>query len=404
MATIISALRAYLRIGTLARRLLLGQGLRRQRLIFGLQAGVIALAACAGVLILTMAYSFRQAITERLHGYMGALWVRAYGEEQESRPLPIDTRDIPPLPSLQAEAAIHLPMLLESPEQRYEGLTLVAVAPTWWQTAWKNLLSAPLPTWQGDSLLVLSKTVAEKLGVREGDRVTALWLADPPRARRLRVIALYHANVDELDRYVGFVPMQLGQALLDWSPTQAQTLHIFFPGRTSADSLAEALSWRLPYTYEILPVETIFRDIFDWIGLIQQNVEVVLAIVLGLSFFSAASAFLVLQMVQRLRYELCWALGARPSQLWLLTAYQAVFSLSLGVLLGEGLAALILYSQAQWQWLQLDPESYLISTVPVYWQGTAFLAVAAVGLGLALPLTLIAYPKRRFVRLLAHTE
>lgn len=404
MATVISSFRAHLRIGALARRLLLGQGLRRQRLIFGLQIGVIAFAACAGVLVLNTAHSFRQAITQRLFGYMGALWIRAYGEEQESRPLPIDTRDIPALPHLQAEAAIHLPTLLEGPGQRYAGLNLVAVAPTWWQTAWKDLLSAPLPSWQGDSLLVLSKAVAEKLGVREGDRVTAFWLADPPRARRLQIVALYQANIDELDRYVGFVPMQLGQTLLDWSPTQVQTLHIFLPDHLSADSLAEALSWQLPYTYEILPVEVIFQDIFDWIGLIQQNVQFILAIVLGLSFFSVASAFLVLQMVQRLRYELCWALGTRPSQLWLLTAYQAVFSLGLGVLLGEGLAALVLYSQQRWQWLQLDPESYLISTVPVYWHAPAFLTVAGVGIGLALPLTLIAYPKRRFVRLLAHTE
>lgn len=200
------------------------------------------------------------------------------------------------------------------------------------------------------------------------------------------------------------MPIELGRTLLNWSPTQAQTIHLFLPEHIPADSLAEALSWQLPYSYEILPAQTVFRDIFDWIGLIQQNVEVILAIVLGLSFFSVASAFLVLQMVQRLRYELCWALGARRSQLWLLTAYQAVFSLSIGILLGEGLAALLLYSQQRWQWLQLDPESYLIPTLPVYWHGPAFLAVAGIGIGLAIPLTLIAYPRRRLVRLLAHTE
>ena len=404
MATFVSSLRAHFRIGPLARKLLLGQGLRRQRLIFGLQVGVIALAACAGVLVLDVAYSFRQAITERLYGYMGGLWIRAYGEEQESRPLPLDIRDLPPLPGLKAEAAIHLPMLLEGPGQRYEGLNLVAVAPTWWQTPWKDLLSTPPTLWQGDSLIILSKTVAQKLGVRVGDRLTALWLADPPRVRRLRVVALYEAHIDELDRYVGFVPIELGRTLLDWGPTQAHTLHLFLTVPTSPDSLAEALSWQLPYNYEILPVETVFRDIFDWIGLIQQNVEVILAIVLGLSFFSAASAFLVLQMVQRLRYELCWALGAQRSQLWFLTAYQATFSLSLGVLIGEGLAALLLYSQQRWEWIQLDPESYLIPTIPIYWYGSAFVAVAGVGIGLALPLTLIAYPRRRLVRLLAHTE
>lgn len=406
MAKVISSCRRVFGLSKLAWRLLIGHGFHRQRLLFFLQLSVVALGAGGATVVLVVSSSFREAITEQLHQYLGEWWVRYYGEEQESRPMPIDLAYVQQFrgQGYLVEPAIHLPVLIEGADNRYEGVLLLAVQGTWWQhTFWQRLIS-PVRSWGGDTVICLSRAVAHRLGVQVGDRVTMVWLADPPRVRRLRVVALYEARVDEIDRQVAFVPLELGQTLMGWDSAAVQVAHVFPSGSQPSDSVAEKLSWQIPISYEIVPIEAIFPDIFDWLGLIEQNVQVILGIVLVLSFFSVASAFLVLQFSQRLRYELCWALGTTPLQLWSLTLYQALFLVGMGVVIGELLSVVLLASQARWEWLKLDPENYLLSVVPVLWRVEPFLGVAGVALGLGIGLSFIAYPWRRAVRLLTQTE
>lgn len=382
-----------------------GLGLHRQRVIFFLQIGLVSCSVAGTVLLVSLSQAFREAITQRLYQYMGRFWVRYYGEEQESRPLPIERSFLQRIESsgrVVAVPAIHLPVLIESAARRYEGLKLLAVPPAWWQkTAWKGLLVEQGMPLHGDTVVVLSQTMARRLGVQVGDPVILLWLGDErPRLRRLHVSALYQAHVEEIDRQVGFVSLSMGQNLLGWDTSQVQVGHLFVSGKESVDALAEVL----PVFYEILPIESLYPDIFDWLGLIEQNLQVILGIVLALAFFSVASAFLVLQFAQRLRYEIVWALGARPVQLLGITFWQAVFSVGVGALLGEGIAGLLLAGQARWAWIKLDAENYLLPVLPVSWDVKPFLAVALVALGLAGLLSFLAYPRRRQIRLLSQAE
>ncbi|MEN2992646.1 MAG: ABC transporter permease [Bacteroidia bacterium] len=400
-----SALSAF-HLAHLSWRLLLGQGLRRQRLIFFLHITSIALGAGSALLILTLFDSFQRAIVGYLYDAVGALWVRAYGEEQESRPLPIEKPYVRALAgsSVRAEPAIHLPVLLQGKGERYEGVQLISVAPSWWQGRWAEWVR-PLPqAWVGEGKIVISRKLSQRLNLQLGDKATVVWLADPPRLRRLTVVGLYEARLDEIDRQIAFVPLELGQRLLGWDSTQIQIGHLFVQSSQDLDQLAEALSQRIPITYEITPLTAIFPDIFDWLGLIRQNVQLILLLVGAVSFFTVAAAFLVLQMAQRLRYEVCAALGARSWQLWSLALYQALFSVAIGVGLGAGLVSLFLLSQQVWEWVRLDPENYLLSTLPVYWNWRAYGYVGGGALGLAVLLTAVAYPYRRVVRILSQVE
>lgn len=365
--------------------------------------GAIALSSGAALLILTLSSSFRTVITDKLYAYFGGLWVQYYASEQEAHPRPVERRYLEQLP-VQVEPAIHLPVLIEGTGQRYEGVQLVAVERSWWErTLWRDLVEPPRE-WQEESGIVLSRRLAQRLGVSTGDRVTIVWLAEPPRLRRLPILALYEANMEEIDRQVAFIPLALGQRLLGWDSTQVQVGHLFFSPPDAQERLAEAVADQLPTFYEVVPVENIFPDIFGWLGLIEQNVQVILGIVLGLSFFAVASGFLVLQFSQRLRYEVLWALGATPAQLWSVALLQSVFSIFLGMVIGVGWASILLWTQAQWGWFRLDPENYLLSAVPVRWDRDPYLYVGLAGMLLAIVLSGLTYPRRRTLRLLAQAE
>ncbi|MCS6894596.1 MAG: hypothetical protein NZZ60_00415 [Bacteroidia bacterium] len=404
MAQTISPLRSFQSLGYLARRLLLGQGLRRQRFIFLLQISAIALSSGGALLILTLSHSFRSVITDRLYGYFGGLWVQYYAGEQANEPRPIQRFYLNRL-NAQIQPAIHLPVLLESSEEKYEGVQLIAVEKSWWTNPlWQSSVSMPSVEWTEESGIVLSKRLAERLGARLGDKITLIWLAEPPRLRRLPVIGLYDAHIEEIDRRVAFAPLPLGQRLLGWDSSQVQIGHIYIHRPEAQKAIAESLIQNLPSSYELVPIQNIFPDIFGWLGLIEQNVQVILGIVLGLSFFAIASGFLVLQFSQRLRYEVLWVLGAEPFHLRYIILHQAILSVMLGTLIGVIWASLLLWTQAKWGWFQLDPENYLLSAVPVRWHYKPYLYVVGTGFLLSVVLSWLTYPRKRTIRLLAQAE
>jgi lipoprotein-releasing system permease protein len=54
---------------------------------------------------------------------------------------------------------------------------------------------------------------------------------------------------------------------------------------------------------------------------------------------------------------------------------QAIGVVGIGVGIGSLLAGGLLFLQAKWGWVRLDPESYLLEKVPVYWEGLPFVYV-----------------------------
>ena len=368
----------------LALKLLWGTGWRRQRLLFLLQLGVVSLAVAGAILTLVLSHSFERAISEKLYSYLGAFWVRSYAQEVESAPRPVGFSWGASERSVQARlvGAVHLPVLMESSRSPYEGVQLLCVEKGWFAGPWQTALRSPLPTWEGN-IVVLSDKLARRLQVKAGEEVTIAWLSDPPRFRKLKVVALYHSGLDEIDARLAFTPLPLGQTLRRYEPHQVQVVHVFLTTPEASGKVLDTLQENLTIYEEIVPIEYLFGDIFDWLRLIRQNVSLILGIVVGMSFFVGVAAFLVLMLSARVRFQVLRFLGMSGRALWGLVIAQAVGVVGLGALVGSLLAGGMLLLQAQWGWLQLDPESYLLERVPVYWEGLPFVYVGLGALVLA---------------------
>lgn len=358
-------------------RLLVGVGLRRQRVVFSIAVGVVALSVAAAILTLVFARSFERAIVSRLYSYLGAAWIQAYGGDFESEPPSLSKQRLLALKGYQIRPAIHLPMLIEAKPGQYEGVDLLCVDTSWFQGPWGSRPAA----WEGPVLL-LSKSLVTRLGLKVGDPVILAWLKEPIRFRRVRLIGTFQSGLSEIDQRLALAPLELGQKLRGWEADQVQVGHVFLAPETPSSWLYD-LQEKLAITDEILPIESIFPDIFDWLGLIEQNVWLILGIVLAMSFFVLCASFLVLGLAQRVRFQLLGFLGMSRFDLWRLIATQAFFTVGLGAFLGSLVATLILYAQYMWGWIRLDPESYLLDRVPVFWEAAAYLQVWGLALGLS---------------------
>jgi lipoprotein-releasing system permease protein len=79
-----------------------------------------------------------------------------------------------------------------------------------------------------------------------------------------------------------------------------------------------------------------------------------------------ATALLVLILERSRMIGVLKALGATTAQVQKIFLFNAAYIIVKGLLWGNSLGLLLLFSQVKWQWMQLDPATYFVSSVPVY--------------------------------------
>jgi hypothetical protein len=150
----------------------------------------------------------------------------------------------------------------------------------------------------------------------------------------------------------------------------------------------DTLQENLTIYEEIVPIEYLFGDIFDWLRLIRQNVSLILGIVVGMSFFfvGVAAFFLVLMLSARVRFfRCCDFFGNEWGRALLgLVIAQAVGVVGLGALIGSLLAGgMLLFAGAMGMAAVRPGELFTGAATCPYWEGLPFVYVGLGALVLA---------------------
>jgi lipoprotein-releasing system permease protein len=105
---------------------------------------------------------------------------------------------------------------------------------------------------------------------------------------------------------------------------------------------------------------------------------------LGVALFNSAVVVFILLLDQRKNIGILKTLGASAGLLTRLFLTKASRMALWGLLLGNGLALAFCWSQDHWQWIQLDPATYYVQTVPIAWPWGEWAVLNALLFGLVL--------------------
>lgn len=118
--------------------------------------------------------------------------------------------------------------------------------------------------------------------------------------------------------------------------------------------------------YKITSLWETATQIFDWLSLINMNVWVILTLIVVVAGFNMVSGLLIFILDKTALIGILKAMGCRNVSLKRVFLYVALGLIGRGMIAGNVLALVLGGIQYYFRLIRLDPLSYYMDTVPVY--------------------------------------
>lgn len=340
----------------------------------------IALGVCVMLLSVFVITGFKKEITTKLSGFTAHLNITAYENNNSYAGSDIQLNDtlvseIKGLPEVkQVYAYVTKPAILKSKEEIH-GVILKGMDSLYQAGFYKKHLQAgQYPDFTSDTIsndVLISSSVAGLLNVKTGDRISAHFVQEPPRARVFTIKGIYDTGFKEYDDMFVICDMRHLQRLNGWGAKQVSGLGVEL---RDLHDITEA-EWKID---EILPVEededfykiTTLREtapqVFDWLNLLNMNVWIILTLIVVVAGFNMVSGLLILILDKTSLIGILKALGYRNICLRRLFLYIAIGLIGRGMIAGNILALLLAGIQYYFRIIKLDATTYYMDTVPIY--------------------------------------
>ncbi len=274
-------------------------------------------------------------------------------------------------------------------DEAFHGLLMHGVeSPS--QSLGPYITDGTLPDFGSDEIsseILLSEGVARALRIGVGDKVTAYFVEEHPRTRRLEVVGIYKTGFKDYDDGIALCDIRLLQQLNGWSSGTYSGVAITLNdiddiGRFSykIDEITEnAISgegWTINTIYDRS------RDIFDWLELLDMNVWVILILLVIVSIFNMISSLIVIILEKAHLIATLNSMGMATSKLRRLFLWISAILAGKGLLWGNIAALLLALAQRYLHIISLDTATYYMEWVPIsiQWGGLILLDISVMAL------------------------
>jgi lipoprotein-releasing system permease protein len=238
--------------------------------------------------------------------------------------------------------------------------------------------------------VILGKRLADKLGVRVGDKVVLLGVTDPrsildaPKVQCI-VQGLYETGMSEYfdDLYI-FCSLGTAQRLFA-VPDGIDGYDVLCTQTDRVDSTVNAIQKAVGYPFDPRSVFSIYRNLFIWIDLQQQLIPIVVGSLIVISVFNIISTLLLFVIEKTQHIGILLSLGASRAGIRRIFVLQGLIIGIVGSAVGSALAFALCFLQQEYRFFSLPEDVYYMTTVPIHLSVPVF----AVTIGVAILLSLV---------------
>ena len=264
-------------------------------------------------------------------------------------------------------------------DDEIQGVVLKGIGPDFdWSFFQENKVSGE-PFHVQDTLrsnkVWVSKQMADLLKLKLGDDLYMFFIPQSeavPRQRKFELAGIYKTSLEEFDRMFVLVDINHIRRLNNWKADEISGFEILvddFKKLSDQEKAVHSLLLRnMSENSPVLQVESIkekYRHIFDWLGLLDMNVWVILVLMVLVAGFNMVSSLLVIILERTQMIGILKAMGARNWSIRKVFLYFSVLlilkALVVGNILGVGICLIQQYTHV----FKLDSTSYYLEYVPI---------------------------------------
>lgn len=347
--------------------------------LFGIVLGLVVL-----ILSVAIVTGYKSEVGRKVIGFGSHLQIVNLDSNQsfettpisENQPFVEELKNIDGINHVQVFAT--MPGVIRTDDE-IQGVVLKGIGPDFdWSFFQENKVSGE-PFHVQDTLrsnkVWVSKQMADLLKLNLGDDLYMFFIPQSeaiPRQRKFELAGIYKTSLEEFDRMFVLVDINHIRRLNNWKNDEISGFEILvddFKKLSDQEKAVHSLLLRnMSEDTPVLQVESIkekYRHIFDWLGLLDMNVWVILVLMVLVAGFNMVSSLLVIILERTQMIGILKAMGARNWSIRKVFLYFSVLLILKALVVGNVLGVGICLVQQYTHVFKLDPTSYYLEYVPI---------------------------------------
>ncbi len=259
-------------------------------------------------------------------------------------------------------------------ENTFEGFIAKGVGGDYnWEVFKEYLVKGELPDYSGDlnTEVLLSQLMANRLQLKVGDSFSAFFPKeeDPlkPNQRNFKLVGIYDSGFEEIDGKIVFIDIRHIQRMNKWEDTQVGNFEVFLNSFDDIDQKSKEIYGKTLSTLDTQTVINKYYKIFEWIGLFDFNIALIIGIMIIVGGINMITALLVLILERTQMIGILKALGSTNWSIRKVFLYNAAYLIAVGLFWGNLLGLGFIWIQQKYRLLKFpNPKEYYIEYIPVH--------------------------------------
>lgn len=335
----------------------------------------VALGLAVMLLAIAIVTGFQKEIRNKVIGFGGHILIANYDSNSSYEVKPIDKKqDF--YPSLNTFSGVkHIQIFatkagIIKTNDAIEGIVLKGIGSDFDWNFFKNKIVEGNPFLVNDSLksnaVLISKYTAQRLKLKVGNDLLVYFIQQPPRMRKFKVSGIYETGLEDFDKIYVLCDIAHIQKLNDWTENQVGGFEVLINDFNQIDEMGKKVYAAIGYNLNAKTIKEIQPQIFDWLGLQNINVIIIIVLMVLVAGINMISALLIIILERTQMIGIIKALGAKSWSIRKIFLYTASYLIGVGLLFGNFIGIILCLLQKYFGIVTLDQSSYYVSVVPIH--------------------------------------
>ena len=260
-------------------------------------------------------------------------------------------------------------------EDTFEGIIAKGVGKDYnWEVFGEYLQEGRLPDFKGElnTEVLMSSLMARRLQLKTGDEFFTFFLKDEdpsktPNQRKFKIVGIYDSGFEEFDAKYVFTDIRHIQRVNKWQEDQVGNFEIFLYNFEDIDAKTKEIYGKTLSDLDTQNIKNKYFKIFEWIGLFDFNIALIIGIMIIVGGINMITALLVLILERTQMIGILKALGSANWSIRKVFLYNATYLITVGLLWGNLFGLGLIWFQETYRVFKFpNPKEYYIDYIPVH--------------------------------------
>ncbi|MGI6231292.1 MAG: ABC transporter permease [Prevotella sp.] len=342
----------------------------------------VAVGLAVMIVSVCVVLGFKNTIRNKVIGFGSHIQIANFMTQISSEATPVTVNDsmmrvIKAAPGVKHVERFAYKQGILKTDEDFLGVVFQGVGPDYDTTfISKHLIAGSMPKFSDEvstNKILVSNMMAKTLRLKIGQRLFAYFIDENGvRMRRFTVQGIYETNLTQFDQSICFTDLYTAVKLNGWEANQVSGIGVKVK---DFNRLLETEDYYIDKvnrtkdpkgeTFSSATIRDLYPQIFSWLGLLDLNVWVIIALMTCVAAVTMISGLLIIILERTSMIGLFKALGAHNATIRHIFLWLSVFIIGRGMLIGNVVGLGLVFLQKWTHLVKLNAETYYVSYAPV---------------------------------------